>query len=284
MNTSEIALWAFFVGTAVLVLVSVEIGFRLGRAAHRRSESELESPVAAMGGAILGLVAFMLAFTFGIASSRFDARKELVRNEARAIETTYLRADFLEPPDREAVKNLLVRYLDERLAIADMRAAEEVEPILREAAETHERLWKIAVEHGRRELNSDVAALYIDSLNEMFDLHHQRVAIGLQARIPSGVWACLYLLAMLGMISMGYQEGITGSRRSAASLILALSFALVISLIAALDRPISGGFTVPHQPLFDVRARMAPTEGALPPDAGRSLRSYAPGVPAPMRR
>ena len=47
------------VGTAALVMVSVEIGYRLGRAAHRRHESEMESPVAAMGGAILGLVAFI---------------------------------------------------------------------------------------------------------------------------------------------------------------------------------------------------------------------------------
>ena len=91
----------------------------------------------------------------------------------------------------------------------------------------------------------------------MFDLHHQRVAIGLQLRIQPGVWMGLYALAVLGMLSMGYQSGITGSGRSAASLILALSFALVISLIAALDRPITRGFTVPQQPLIDVRARIA---------------------------
>lgn len=258
MNTADFFLALFFVGTVALVLVFVEIGYRLGRAAHRRSKDEKESPVAAIAGAILGLVAFMLAFTFGIASSRVDTRKQLIRDEANAIETTYLRADFLEEPDRQEAKRLLVRYLDERLAILEAQSYEELEAMVRQTGAIHRRLWTIAVEHGRRELNSDVAALYIDSLNEMFNLHHQRVAVGLQTRIPLGVWAALYVLSALGMLSMGYQGGITGSRRSGASLILAISFALVTSLIAALDRPLTTGFRLPQQPLLDLRARMEP--------------------------
>jgi acetyl-CoA carboxylase alpha subunit len=154
---TEISVWLIFFGTAALVLLCVEIGFRLGRAAHRRFKDEMESPAAAMGGAILGLVAFMLAFTFGIASSRVDLRKELIRDEANAIETTYLRADFLEQPDREEVKRLLVRYLDQRLSIAGARTLEEAEAIVGRTGEIHDRLWMIAVEHAQRELNSDVA-------------------------------------------------------------------------------------------------------------------------------
>jgi hypothetical protein len=255
---SEVSVWLVFFGTTALVLFCVELGYRLGRAAHRRSEEEKESPAAAMGGTILGLVAFMLAFTFGIASSRLDTRKELIRSEANAIETTYLRADFLEQPDREEVKRLLVRYLDARVSVGEVRSVEEIGEILRETQEIHDRLWAIAVEHGQRELNSDVAALYIDSLNETFNLHHQRVAVGLQTRIPLGVWAALYLLSVLGMISMGYQSGITGSKRTGASLMLALSFALVTSLIVALDRPTTSGFRLSQQPLIDVRSRLGP--------------------------
>ena len=145
-----------------------------------------------------GLVAFMLAFTFGIASSRFDTRKELVRNEANAIETAWLRADFIPPPDREEVKRLLAQYLDERLTVVQSPSAEKVEAMLRNVEALRQRLWQLAVEHGRRELNSDVAALYIDSLNEMFNLHHQRVAVGIQVRIPPGVWLALYALSVLG--------------------------------------------------------------------------------------
>ena len=69
------------------VVIAIEAGYRLGHAAHRRSEDEKESPVSAIPAAILGLLAFMLAFTFGIVSDRYDARKALVREEANAIRT-----------------------------------------------------------------------------------------------------------------------------------------------------------------------------------------------------
>jgi hypothetical protein len=61
---------------------------------------------------------------------------------------------------------------------------------------------------------------------------------------------------MLGMMGVGYQSGIAGSKRSKAGPILALSFALVFALIASLDRPGSGVITVTQEPLIDLRDSM----------------------------
>ncbi len=55
----------------------------------------------------LGLLAFMLAFTFGIAANRFDTRKQLVLDEINAIGTTYLRANTLPEPPRTKIRKLL---------------------------------------------------------------------------------------------------------------------------------------------------------------------------------
>src|SRR3954471_5439291 len=99
MHFDNVPLWLFFIGTVLLILIGVEAGFALGRRAARRSADEKESPAAAMGGAVLGLVAFILAFTFGIASTRYDTRKQLVRDEANAIRTAYMRAEFLQEAD-----------------------------------------------------------------------------------------------------------------------------------------------------------------------------------------
>jgi hypothetical protein len=121
MSMDSVPTWVSFVGTMLAVLVSIEAGYRLGDIAHRRSEEEKESPVSAFAGAILGLVAFMLAFTFSIASDRYDTRKELVRNEANAIRTAYLRSDFLPEPDRTEAKGRLKEYLDARVAAAISR-------------------------------------------------------------------------------------------------------------------------------------------------------------------
>ena len=54
--------------------------------------------VSTLEGAILGLLALMIGFTFAMALSRFEARRDAVLNEANAIGTTALRARLLPAP------------------------------------------------------------------------------------------------------------------------------------------------------------------------------------------
>ena len=82
--------WLLLLGTVVVVFCSVELGFRLARYRKQHSGEENNGPVGGMVGATLGLLAFMLAFTFGLAASRFDDRRQVVLDEANAIGTTYL--------------------------------------------------------------------------------------------------------------------------------------------------------------------------------------------------
>ena len=98
-------LWGLFLTIVLLVLAAIEAGYRLGSYRHRYAGREKEAPVGAMVGATLGLLAFMLAFTFGMAASRFDTRKQLVLDEANAIGTTYLRTAML-PEKRDEVHDL----------------------------------------------------------------------------------------------------------------------------------------------------------------------------------
>lgn len=246
--------WLFFAITLVIVVLGVEAGYRLGHTAHRRSEDEKESPVSAISGAILALLAFVMAFTFAIVSDRYDARKGLVRDEANAIRTAYLRSNFLPEPDRSEAKALFREYVTLRLSAVQTGNLDQVRGVVVQSSQFQRQLWDVAVENARKDMNSDVAALYIESLNELIEVHTLRVAVGLQARVPIPLWLVLYALVILGMIGVGYQTAISGSRRSWAALILALSFSLVIVLIAYLDRPESRYLTVSQQPLIDLQA------------------------------
>src|SRR6201997_1632522 len=105
-------LWALFICILLVVLLSVEFGYRLGK--YRRSQQEKEAPVGTMVGATLGLLAFILAFTFGLAAARFDARRQVLLDEANAIGTTYLRAGML-PERGEQMRALLRDYVGVRL-------------------------------------------------------------------------------------------------------------------------------------------------------------------------
>jgi hypothetical protein len=261
MRFDDIPLWALFAATIGVVLVAIEAGYRLGQAMHRRSEDEKESPVSALAGATLGLAAFMLAFTFSIVAERHATKRELVRDDANAVRTAWQRSDFLPESDRPEATALLRQYVDARVKYAQEGTLEpeQVQSILAESQKIQTRLWNMAVANARKDMNSDVAALYIDSLNEMTGIHASRVAIAIQARVPSEIWLVLYFITILGMASVGYQTGIAGSKRSIVWPVVALSFALVFALIASLDRPDSGILKVTQQPLIDLRESMAVT-------------------------
>ncbi len=266
MNT--IPVWVLFVGTILLVMGSIEVGFRLGHIARRRSEEEKESPVSAIAGSVLGLVAFMLAFTFGIVTERYDARKELVREEANTLRTTWQRTDFLPEPDRTEARALLRKYVAHRLPTDQSKLSrrafdEKVQQILSEGEGIQRRLWDIVVANARKDMNSDIGALYVDSVNRIAEVHASRVAVALHQRVPVGVWLVLWCLTSFGMAALGYQTGIAGSRRSLTQPLLAISFSMVVALIASLDRPVNSLVKVPQQPLIDLYDSMnSGTRGA----------------------
>jgi hypothetical protein len=263
MDMDSITVFWFFWATILVVGLSMEAGYRLGGLRRRRSPDVQEPSVATIASSILGLLAFILAFTFGIVTSRYDARKMLVRDEANAINTAYLRADFLQEADREKAVTLFRDYLGSRLKAGQTREVKDMQKAMATADQIHRELWGMAVANGRKNMNSDIVALYIDALNDVFTFHSSRLAV-IQARIPSGIWMVLFALVILGMFGLGYQTSISGSRRSWIMPVLALAFSIVIALINSLDTHQSGFITVSQQPLEVLQERMAADVGRVP--------------------
>lgn len=246
-------LWFIFVFTMALCLVSTELGTRIAAMDLKRTfAKEPDAPLGSQVGALLGLLAFILAFTFGIGSSRFDARRQLVLQESNAVGTTYLRAGMLPATQRSEVRQLLREYVDARLAVKSTNLRETLKTS--EAIQT--RLWSQAESLVATDMDSEVRSLFIRSLNEMIDLHQSRKTVGTQYRIPGSVWLVVYLLTVLSMLEMGYQVGITGVKRLRGTPVLAAAFSLVILLVADVDRPGEGMIRVSQQPIADVRDMM----------------------------
>jgi hypothetical protein len=138
---SKLPLWSVFVLTLAICIGAVEAGAALARITLRqKKKKEPEAPLGSLVGAVLGLLAFILAFTFGITASRFDARKQLVLEEANAIGTTYLRAGLLPQTQSLEVRQLLREYVADRLNAT----VENVQTALNKSEEIHGRLWSQA--------------------------------------------------------------------------------------------------------------------------------------------
>lgn len=245
-----------FTLSVLIIVCSIEVGFRVGRFIHRHSKNEKEAPVSAISGTTMGLLAFILAFTFAIVTERFDSRKELVRDEANVLRTIFLRSEFLSPNDHAEAVSLLKRYVELRVLAVQSRTIEEIGSAITESEQIQNALWSKAVANARRDMNSDVGALYIEALNEMMSLHALRVTVGLHLGVPTVIWCILLSLVALGMFGIGYQTAIAGSRRTLATFLLAVSFSLVIAMIAELDRPDARYLVVPQQPLIHLKQWM----------------------------
>lgn len=240
-----------FLGTAAMILLCWGIGFRLG---YRRSESgdrreSLEGEVVATA---LGMLAFVLAITFGMAEARYDARRQVLFDEVVAIRTAYLRAGLVKEPDRGAVRGLLREYVDARL---EVRASSDIAAASARAEVLHDSLWTHTVAIAAAN-PTDIGGMVVEGVNDVIKIHVQRAALAMAVRIPEPIWLALYVLTALGMVMLGHHCGVKRDHPSFGVIGLAVSFALVILLIDALDRPQHGFFTLSQRPMVELQAWM----------------------------
>jgi hypothetical protein len=254
----NLPLWGLMLAAIVVLCLGLECGYRTGSWRHAREPDEKDQPVGAMVASILGLLALVLGFTFSLAASRFEARRQTVLEEANAIGTTYLRARLLPEPQRSEVARLLREYVDVRIKGVQEGHLDEA---LSRSEELHELLWKQTSGVADENPSSIITGVFIQSLNNLIDLHAERVMVGLRSRIPLVIWVGLFALAMLGMAAVGYQSGLCATRRSPAMPGLVLAFAVVLALIADLDRSQEGLLRVSQQALVDVEKTMQQSIG-----------------------
>ncbi len=253
------SLWIVFAATVVIVLLSIVAGYKIGHYVQERKKDGTVISAGSVVAASLALLAFMLAFTFSIAYNRFDARKQIVLDEVNTIGTTYLRADTLPEPPRSEARKLLRDYVNTRASLPNTdywNKPEKVKELIDKSEAIQDQLWSQVVYMGRTYPDSEIVSLYITSLNEMIDLHTERIVVALQYRIPGPIWGALYLLTVLTFGLVGFEIGITGGGNVWASFIIAFIFSTVIILITDLDRPMQGHIAVSQQPMLQLQEKV----------------------------
>ena len=246
-------IWTLLPITLVVGLLSVELGCRIAAYRRKHAKDKTEAPVAPVVGSTLGLLAFLLAFTFGMAALRFEERRQSVLAEANAISTAYLRASVLSEPVATDSHNLLREYVKVRLAGSQ---AGNTAQLVSKSEDIHKRLWAGALAAAKKD-PPPLASLFMQSSNEVINLHARRLNAAFYSRVPGEIWVGLYLLLVLAMSVTGYHEGISGTRRSLAVFVLVLAFSAAFVLITDLDRPGQGFLEVNQQAMIDLKNSMA---------------------------
>jgi len=251
-------LWGIFLLILFIVLFSAWLGIRIARSRKRHLKpDEDEGPIDAAVNATLGLLAFILAFTFGLTASRYDSRKQLFLDEVTAIETVAQRAELIPEPHRSQVRELLHNYVELRLDFPRDRAA--VWDRIKQSEELQKQIWPHAAALANADLkNADIVSLFVDSVNDMTNVQTRRVTIG-SSHIPSLVWFVLFGVTILSMLEVGYLFGKATRVNWLFLISLCLAFSAVMVLIADLDRSgagTTGAITIDTQPMLDMHRRV----------------------------
>ncbi len=259
----QFPLAGLLVAIILVLVVFIEVGFRFGVAHRPQSMKTQTAQVRAIMGATLGLLAFMLAFTFSIAQRHYETRVQNMVEEARIAGTAFLQADLLDEGVKIRVKALLHQYISDRLELQRLikqNRIPEVIALISKAEDMQRKLWSLSVGMEFESRNAvDPKARsdgFMLAVVGLIDIHNLRLHAALMNRIPVMVWLILFFTAIMSMLVMGYQAGLTGKRTPIATVSLAVVFSAVMILITDLDRPLMSMFEINNQVMINLQSKM----------------------------
>ncbi len=203
--------------------------------------------------ATLTLLGLIIGFSFSMAISRYDQRKNYEAAEANAIGTEYLRADVLPAGDAVLVRELLKKYIDLRVQSYTARDTAQLSKIDTDTAELQNELWS-TVRHGASLQPIPVVTLAVSGMNDVLDSQGYTQAAWWNT-IPVAAWVLMMAIAICCNLLIGY-----GAHRNSWGLLSILPLVISISffLIADIDSPRRGIIRVVPQNLVALSQSLRP--------------------------
>ena len=232
-----------FVSMAVAAWIGALLGSRVKVPAEGRDDFSI------ILAATLTLVGLIIGFSFSMALSRYDQRKNYEEAEANAIGTEYVRADLLPAADATQVRTALLNYLDQRILFYSTSDEQELRKIDAQTAKLQTELWSL-VQAPALAQPTPVAALAVAGMNDVLNAQGYTQAAWWN-RIPLGAWSLMIAIALCANVLLGL-----GARNARVGfyLLLVLPFVVAIAflLIADIDSPRGGVIRVSPQNLLSL--------------------------------
>jgi len=245
-NILDYPLRVFVISFGAMMLTGW-IGAQIAR--RRIIEADLREDFGLVQTATLTLLGLIIGFTFSMALTRYDQRKNYEAAEANAIGTEFVRADLLPPADAAKVRALLLSYVDQRVLFYAIHDEEELREVGARTAKLQEQLWA-AVRIPVLAQPTPVAALVVDGMNDVLNSQGYTQAAWWN-RIPVGAWSLMAAIALCAnlLVGLGAKDP---ARELKMLLVLPLVAAIAFFLIADIDSPRVGSIHVQPQNLLSL--------------------------------
>jgi hypothetical protein len=234
------------------VVVAHEVGFRLGSLV-RSADERFDRQVALVQASTAALVAFLLAFAFSGAASRFIDRLDIIVKEANALGTAYLRADVIAEPQRSELKAALKEYTADRVQLLSGERRDQLPTLLAKVGCLHERMWQSAVK-GTRE-NAPLMGVVLPPINDVIDLHTTHLTMA-KRHLPLPIMVVLLATVAIGVGLVGFGNGRAGRRFTLLDSVYGGVLAIALWMTIDLDYPGMGLIRVNNHAVVGALASM----------------------------
>lgn len=245
--------WLIGLVTLIMLIVSVEAGYWIGLKAKVEMTQPMKAQISTIQTAILTIFTFLLGFTFALALSRFDNRKQMVVKESNAIGTAVLRSKLLPKNQRATMIELFRLYVKVEFSITsrvNVPLKERYEQSL-EVKRLQTLMWDEAFAATENNPLSVPAGLFATSINQLIDIKTER-DIAISNHVPEIVLLGLLLFAALAIGILGYGNGLAAKHARYPAIILCIVITISFILIIDLDRPNRGLTKVSQVSMIDL--------------------------------
>lgn len=243
--------------TFVVTIVALWVSSRVGAALRMRRADMVEEERRDYGvllAAMLTLLGLIIGFSFSMATSRYDQRKNLEEEEANAIGTEYLRADLLPADSAEKVRSLLRSYLDQRILFYTTQSDDQLRQTSATTAKLQAELWDTVKAPARTD-RSTVEALTVSGMNDVLNSQGYTQAAWWN-RIPIGAWGLMWAIAVCCNAMIGFY--IRPNDRKNIQFVMPIVIAVAFLLLADIDSPRRGIIRVRPQNLISLAHSLGP--------------------------
>ncbi|WP_276133466.1 hypothetical protein [Polluticoccus soli] len=232
--------WVLVIILFLLMIVFIRLGAYFGRHRKRKEEYQDNPANSTVYGSILGLLAFILGFTFSMSGTRYENRHQAIVNEANCIGTAILRADIYPDSDRTILRTHFKNYLQARIDY--IKAGPDLNKIAAaDKALAHHQalLWGHAVWFSKHNPSILISGQMLPWLTDMFDAAEFTRNSEI-IRVPQSVVIMLFSLSLIGAFFLGYLSVGKGRFDWVTGIGFCVLSSIVIFITLDLDRPRRG--------------------------------------------
>ena len=221
------------------------------RSSHRAAAGNDSDDITLVVSATLTLLGLIIGFTFSMATTRYDLRRQYEEGEANAIGTEWVRADLLPAAEAAQTRALLLKYLGARIDFYQAGHGDELGAIDARSAELQSRLWG-SVTPAALSQPTPVTALVVSGMNDVLNSEGYTQAAWWN-RIPNTAWLLLISIACVANLLVGYATRRLDRSRTLLLIVLPLLISVALFLIADIDSPRGGLIRIPPRNLVSLQ-------------------------------